>query len=197
MKEENFSPQESLRLIQTMIAKTRKDMGDNSSHFLLWGWITFIAFIGQFVLKNILVYKKHYLVWLLIIPAMVVSFYFGKKQRKAQKANTYVGDSMKYLWMGMGISFFVMSMIFSQTGWGNNIYPFFMLLYGLGTFLSGKFLQFTPLVIGGIAAWGLAIIATYFTYDYQMLFAAASILSSYIIPAYIMRLKNKPSYNIQ
>ena len=45
MQEENFSPQDSLKLIQTMIAKTRRDMGDNRNQFLLWGWITFTAFI--------------------------------------------------------------------------------------------------------------------------------------------------------
>ncbi|MEI9958066.1 MAG: hypothetical protein WDM90_17580 [Ferruginibacter sp.] len=49
MQEENFSPQESLQLIQSMIAKTKRDMSDNSIHFLLWGWVTFVACIGQFI----------------------------------------------------------------------------------------------------------------------------------------------------
>jgi hypothetical protein len=190
MPEEHFSPEESLKLIQTMIVKTRKDLGDNSIHFLLWGWITFIAFTGQFILKHLCMYEKHYLIWLLVIPGMIAAGYLGMKQKKIQKVDTYIGDSMKYLWMGMGISFFVLSMIFSRMGWENNIYPFFMLLYGLGTFISGKFLQFTPFVAGGIAAWLLAVVATYFEYDYQMLFAAAAILFSYIIPAYLLRRKN-------
>ena len=189
MQEENFSPQDSLKLIQTMIAKTRRDMGDNSNQFLLWGWITFTAFIGQFILKNVFSYEKHYLVWLVIFPTVFISIYLGNKNRRLQKANTYLGDSMKYLWMGMGFSFFVLTVILSRMGWGNSVFPFFILFYGLGTFISGKFLQFTPLVIGGITAWVLAVAATYFTYDYQMLVAAAAILSSYIIPAYLMRLK--------
>ena len=86
MAEENFSPEESLKLIQAMIAKTRKDFGDNSSYFLLWGWITFIAFTGQFVLKNILDYQKHYLVWWLIVPGIIISAYLGFKEQKTQKA---------------------------------------------------------------------------------------------------------------
>jgi hypothetical protein len=189
MQEENFSPQESFKLIQTMIAKTRRDMGDNRNQLLLWGWVTFCGFITQFILKHLLFFEKHYLVWLITIPTGIISIYMSKKQDHSQKVNTYVGDSMKYLWLAMGISFFVMSIIFSKTGWGNTIYPFFILLYGLGTFLSGKFLQFTPLVIGGIAAWVLAIVAVYFSYDYQMLVAAAAILLSYIIPAYLMQQK--------
>ena len=148
MQEENFSPQDSLQLIQSMIAKTRRDMGDNSSHFLLWGWVTFAACTGQFILKNILNYQKHYMVWLLIIPAMLFSAYLGFKEGKKREAKTYIGESMKYLWMGMGISYFVLSMILSKMGWNTNIFPFFILLYGLGTFISGKLLQFKPLVFG-------------------------------------------------
>jgi hypothetical protein len=195
MPTENFSPQESLKLIQNMIAKTRQDMGDNSKHFLLWGWITFVACMGQFVLKNVFDYEKHYLVWLLIIPGIVISIIMGIKDQRAQKANTYIGDSMKYLWMGMGISFFVLSMILSRLGWNGSIFPFFIMLYGLGTFVSGQFLQFKPLIFGGLAAWILAIASACFKNDYQMLFGAAAILVSYIIPAYMLRHKNKPSPN--
>lgn len=196
MDPENLSPQDSLSLIQNMIAKTRQDMGDNSSHFLLWGWITLVACVGQFVLKNVFQYEKHYLVWLLIIPGVIISTYLGIKDKKTQRVNTYIGESMKYLWMGMGISYFVLSMILSRMGWNTNVFPFFMLLYGLGTFVSGQFLQFKPLIWGGVAAWALAITSAYFNYDYQMLFGAAAILVSYIIPAYLLRYKNKSSHNI-
>jgi hypothetical protein len=191
MEQENFSPQESLQLIQSMIAKTRKDMGDNSIHFLLWGWTTFIACTGQFILKNVLNFDRHYLVWLLIIPATITAIYLGVKQGKKKEATTYIGESMKYLWTGMGISFFVLSMILTRMGWQTNIFPFFILLYGLGTFISGQFLRFKPLIIGGLIAWVLAIASAYFNYDYQMLFGAASILFSYIIPAYLLRSKDK------
>ena len=193
MEKENFSPQESLRLIQTMIEKTRQDMGNDTGYFLLWGWITLVACVGQFVLKNVFHYEKHYLVWLLIIPGIIISTYMGIKEQRTKKANTYIGESMKYLWMGMGISFFVLSFILGRLGWNNNVFPFFMLLYGLGTFVSGQFLQFKPLIFGGVAAWALAIVSGYFNYDYQMLFAAAAILVSYIIPAYMLRNKNNHS----
>ncbi len=196
MQEENISPQQSLELIQTMIAKTRKDMGDNSSHFLLWGWVSFATCAGQFFLKNILHYQKHYAVWLIIIPAAVISFFMGRREEKRRRATTYIGESMKYLWMGMGISYFVLSMILTRMGWNTNIFPFFILLYGLGTFISGKFLRFSPFVWGGLAAWALAIAATFFSYDYQMLFGAGAILISYIVPAYLLRSKNKTVYEV-
>ena len=84
-------------------------------------------------------------------------------------------------------------MILSKIGWDKQVFPFFIMLYGLGTFVSGSIIQFRPLVIGGIIAWALAIGSVYAEYDYQMLFGAAAILISYIIPAYMLRFKNKHS----
>ncbi|NOT51959.1 MAG: hypothetical protein HOP10_11865 [Chitinophagaceae bacterium] len=191
MTEEKFSPEQSLQLIQTMISKTKQDMSDNGIYFLVWGWLTFIACTGQFVLKHIVQYEKHYLVWLLVIVGVVFSISYGAREKKQQKARTYIGESMKYLWIGMGISYFVLSMILSRIGWDSSVFPFFILLYGLGTFVSGSILQFRPLQVGGMMAWALAIGAVYVEYDYQMLFGAAAILISYIIPAYMLRSKNK------
>lgn len=191
MSEEKFSPQESLQLIQSMISKTKQDMSNNSIYFLIWGWLTFFACIGQFVLKNIYHYEKHYLVWLVIIVGVVFTIYYSAKEEKTRKAKTYISDSMKYLWIGMGISYFVLSMIMSKIGWGTAVFPFFIMLYGLGTFVSGNFLQFRPLIIGGVLAWLFAIGAAFVEYDYQMLFGAASILISYIIPAYMLQRRNK------
>ena len=189
MTEEHFSPEQSLQLIRSMIDKTKEGMSDKSIYFLVWGWLTFLACTGQFILKHILQYEKHYLVWLLIIIGVLFSVYQGRKDGKISRAKTYVGDSIRFLWTGMGISYFVLSMILSRLGWDTAVFPFFIMLYGLGTFVSGSILRFRPLVAGGIMAWALAIGAVYVSYDYQMLFAAAAILTSYIIPAYLMRYK--------
>jgi hypothetical protein len=195
MAEENLSPEQSLHLIRSMISKTRQDMSDNSIYFLVWGWITFIACTGQFILKHIAGYEKHYQVWFLVIIGIVFSVWYGMKEDRSRKVKTYIGESMKYLWIGMGISYFVLSMILSKIGWGSAVFPFFIMLYGLGTFISGSLLHFRPLIAGGIIAWALAIGAAWFSYDYQILFGAAAILISYIIPAYMLRSRNKTVNN--
>jgi hypothetical protein len=191
MTDENFSPEKSLQLIQSMISKTKQNMSDNSIYFLVWGWLTFIACTGQFVLKHIYQYEKHYLVWLVTLIGIGFSIYQGRKDSKTIKAKTYVDESMKQLWAGMAISFFVLGMILTRLGWDTVVFPFFIMMYGLGTFISGNMIRFTPLIIGGLIAWALAIGATFVNYDYQMLFGAAAILISYIIPAHLLRRRNK------
>jgi hypothetical protein len=195
MPTEKFSPQESLQLIQSMIDKTKMQLSNNSRYFLIWGWLTFIACTGQFILKHLVHYEKHYQAWLVIVIGMVTSIYFSIRDGKKRKVKTYVGESMNNLWMGMGISFFVMSFIMSRSGWEDNVFPFFIMMYGLGTFVSGRFLQFKPLVAGGIAAWILAIVASFLSYDYQILMGALAILVSYIIPGHLLQsIKKKETY---
>lgn len=40
MRQEDFSPQDSLKVIQSMLEKTRQDFSNNDIYFLVWGWIT-------------------------------------------------------------------------------------------------------------------------------------------------------------
>ncbi|MBA2500912.1 MAG: hypothetical protein H0V30_14400 [Chitinophagaceae bacterium] len=189
--QDNLSPQQSLALIQSMIVKAKSDLNQNRIYFLLWGWITFTAILVQFFLKVAMNYPQHYLVWLITIPAVIITIFYAKKQQKEDHHRTYIGDSMGFLWMGIGISFFILVFIISNSiGW-LHAWPFMILMYGLGTFVSGKILQFRPLVVGGIINWVLACACTFFTYDYQILFAAAAILTSYIIPGHLLRNNNK------
>lgn len=191
MSEEKFSPQESLMLIQSMIDKTKKNISENGIYFLVWGWITFIAFTGQFILKHYYNYPYHYQVWYLIIIGILFSIFQSIRDGKKVRVKSYVSESIKYLWIGMAIAYFVLSMILTKIGWDTSIYPFFIMLYGLGTFISGSIIKFRPLVIGGLVAFALAIGAAWAAYDYQMLFGAAAILISYIIPAYILRARKQ------
>lgn len=186
---EEFSPKDSLQLIQSMIDKTRQDISDNGIYFLVWGWLTFLACSAQFILKHIYEYPRHYMVWLVVIIGVVFSIYQGTREEKKSKVKTYVGESIKFLWIGMGLAYFVLSMILTRIGWDQPVFPFFIMLYGLGAFVAGNIIQFRPLVVGGSLALVLAVVSAWASYDYQMLFGAAAILVSYIIPAYILRAK--------
>lgn len=190
MQEENFSPQQSLQLIQSMISKAKANFSENRFYFLLWGWVAFSCIMGQFILKVLVNYRHHYIVWAATIVAAIITMVHASRYNRTMP-RTYVGDSMSHLWTGMGISFFVLTVIITQAngGW-NYAYPFFIMMYGLGTFVSGRMLQFTPLIIGGIINWFLAIVCAFLDFDYQLLVAAAAILCSYIIPGHLIKTEN-------
>ena len=56
---ESFSPEQSLRVIQSMIDKTKNSISDKSFYFLLWGWLVFIGALLQFTLKVIVRTEAH------------------------------------------------------------------------------------------------------------------------------------------
>lgn len=188
MQEEIFSAEEGLQVIRSMINKTKENMGDNSIYFLMWGWLVLIACLLQYFLLVIIKYRYHYLAWSIIIVGIVFSILYTAKQKKQATVKTYIGDSMSILWTGMSFSFMAIAFIFAATGW-EHAYPIYILLYATGTFVSGGFIKFRPLQVGGAACWILAIAAAYASYQNQILLTAASILVSYIIPGYL--LKNK------
>ena len=184
---EQFSPQQSLQLIQAMIDKTKSNMGANRFYFLLWGWTILGAILLQYFLKVVVEYKHHYLVWLVTFVTWTITILRNKRDDKRRGVKTYIGESIGYLWMGVGISFFIMSIIISVSiGW-LHAWPFMILMYGLGTFISGKILQFQPMVIGGILNWVIAAGCAFVPYNYQLLLAAVAVITSYLIPAYLIK----------
>ena len=191
--EKNFSPQDSVRLIQLMIEKTKTDLSESSFDFLLWGWLAFLGMLGEYILKVVFNYPHHEIVWLIMFVCIPISIIYHKRRASA-RTRTYIGDSMTYLWTGLGICFFILVILFANIkgGW-LFCYPFFILLYGLGTFVSGMLLKFRPLIIGGIINWILAMIAVKFDFDNQMLFGAAALLISYIIPGHLLSAKKTVS----
>lgn len=192
MTPEQFSPEDSLALIHSMIRRTRSRLSANRFYFLFWGWVVFGALLAQFVLKVLLRVNWHYQVWWVIVPAVLVTLLYARRHR-AQDARTYVGESMGHLWMGIGICFFVLSFLVNSIPQGYKyLFPFYVMFYGLGTFISGRLLQFRPLVIGGLLNWLLAIACTFVSYDYQMVLTAVAILTSYIIPGYLLNDKDAP-----
>jgi len=190
MNEENLSPQQSLELIQSMIDKAKNTVADDSFYFLLWGWLVFAASIIQYVLKVIVHSPYHYLAWTLMIVGIVVSIFYGASQSKKRKVKTYVEELLDYLWIGILISYILLGFIFARLGW-QNCYPIYMMMYATGSFVTGRALKFWPLVWGAIGSWILAMIATFTSYDINILLCSLAILVSYIIPGYLLRIKFK------
>lgn len=180
-----MSPQESLSIIRSMIDKTKHSLSDHSHYFLLWGYAVFLGCAIQFYLLQA-GDPHHYRAWWITAVAMVVQIVFIIRDSKRENVTTFVGEATGVLWTGLGFSFIVCAFIFGKIGF-RDAFPFYILLYAIGTFVSGHLLSFKPLFYGGIACFLLAAGAAYVSYEYQILITAFSILVSYIIPGHLLR----------
>jgi len=170
-----------------MIDRAKNSVVDKSFYFLLWGWLVFIGCILQFTLKVIVQTDLHPVAWNIMYIGFIVSFWYGRRERKRKIVKTYVDETLQNTWITVGISQTLVVFIFLRRGGWENCYTIFILLYSIGCFITGRTLKFPPLVWGAIICWGLAILSTFTTYDTNILICAAAILVSYIIPGYLLR----------
>lgn len=187
MNNENFSPEQSLQLINTMINDVKQGLKDNGFFFLLWGWLVFIAAITHFVLLKMEIEYAYYS-WTILMPlGGIVSAIYGFTQMKKQKkrAKTFVDRAMSYVWMAFGFSLIIILTSGVKLG-ADKVYPFILVLYGIGTFITGGIIKMKLLVVGGIICWILAVVAFYVTFDIQLLLLAASIAAAYIVPGHVL-----------
>lgn len=189
--DKDLSPIESLQLIQTMIKKTKGAVADDSFFYLLWGWLVFACCITEFVMKVYLNYPNHYIVWWLMPVGGVVSWIYGSRQAKQQQVKTFVSEAMEYVWIGLAMAFFTLIFINVGAGSWQTVFTYYILLYAIGTFVSGCLLHFRPLIIGGLSNFVISAVSIRYNFDYQLLFGAVAILTSYIIPGHLLRIRFK------
>jgi uncharacterized membrane protein len=171
-----------------MINRARNQFSENGHLYLVWGWVVLVCSVAEFVLIRFYNYQQHYLVWMLTWLAVIYQFFYLYKNRKKEKVKTYTGEIVSYVWI-VFVILMLLTIFINSSQLGNKagvINPFILALYGMPTFLSGKILQFSPLVMGGIGCWILAIISLYMPYDFQILFFGLSVIIAWIIPGYLL-----------
>lgn len=189
-QEKEFSPQESLDLIRTMINKTKDAVADSTFYFLFWGWLVFGCCVASYTLKLYFHSSNHFYVWWLMPVGGVVSWIYGAKQKKKERVKSFVDEALEYVWMGVAMAFFILVIvnILSGESW-KTAFTYYILMYAIGTFVTGSLIRFKPLVIGGLINFALAVVSIRFNYDDQLLIGALAVLISYIIPGHMLRAK--------
>jgi FtsH-binding integral membrane protein len=191
---EQFSPQQSLAVIQSMIETAKNQFSENGHLYLLWGWLVFICSVAQFILLSVFKYEYHYMVWMLTWLAFIYQTFYLIKQKKKEKVRTYTDSIIGFVWLVFVVMMFLFGFLFGRE-LGDNYYrmisPGFLALYGMPTFLSGILLRFRPLIIGGIGCWLLSILSLFIPYEFQLLLLSVAMIIAWIIPGYLLRAKYK------
>ena len=186
MEEKNITEQESLAIIQSMIDKSKQQLVDRSKYFFMWGFAVFgCALIQYFILKSNPDAKNTEMVWLLMPVLAVIHIIMNFSDRKKTKVLSYNTNAIGSLWLALGISFVVLTIVASKNK--IDMLPFLILFYGIGNFVSGRILQFNPSIYGGISCFILSILVTYVNGPETLLILALSVLLAYIIPAFILK----------
>jgi hypothetical protein len=189
---ENQEPSTSaqkLEFIEQMIKTAQGNISGGSFHFLLWGWVIAIANLGHYYLMSISSHAHPQIIWLICLPAALMSWSHGYRQRKKSTTRTYTDRISMWLWIAM----FPCLIIIIFFGYKTNfmINPLILLITGYATLQSGIIMKFKPLIIGGIIFWLASIAGFLSSYENQTLIAALAIVIGYLIPGYMLKAKHK------
>ncbi len=194
---EKFSAVESLALIESMINKAQNKYSENGTLYLLWGWVVFLCAVLHYGLLTFTQLGKFSSqVWLLTLFAMGYQLFYIAKQQKNAQVKNYADEIIGYVWIVFGVCMGLVTFIISQLGSWQLLYAFILLFYGMPTFLTGAIMRFTPLKVGGILCWLLAVCSVFVQSREIILLLIPAVLGAWIIPGYLLRAKFKNSIHV-
>lgn len=188
-KEKVLKPEESLQIIEKMIQRTKNNLHNTSFYFLLWGWVIVIANVGQIIIERFTDYTKPYIVWLIIIPAIIANTIYGIHHGKKAHVSTHLDRVNFMTWMAFLISYFLVLIFMKKLNY--NIIPIIFLLAGNATFLTGIIIKFRPLIFGGIVFWLGVIFYFIVPNDFTEFISPIIIIFGYLIPGYLLKSQNR------
>lgn len=204
--EKQLTEKESLDLIAMMISKARDSNHDTGWSAMMWGAI--IAVCSLVKLSEIhfgyqLPFDIYWLTLLAVVPQIIMSI----REKKQRKVKTYDDIYMDYLWLAFGISIFLLIFItnavfavwepvfdeYTKLTGHNPAFKFrefnasfFLLLYGIPTFVTGAACKFKPMLVGGIICWVCAILAVFTTIKIDLLLTAFAAVFAWLVPGIIL-----------
>lgn len=186
MKDKNLTNEESLAIITEMIGQAKRNVVTGGSfYFLLWGWVVALANLGHYLIARFNWYEHPYIVWLLMIPAMIATIIYSVRKDGKAKVISHYDRIYSHLWIAVFIA--IVILLFSMHRLDFNHNAVILLFSGLATYLSGFLLKFKPLIFGGVALGVASIVAFNVSVNDQYLVASIGLVLGYLIPGYSLK----------
>jgi hypothetical protein len=210
MEEKNMSHKESLELITTMINKAKQSFYDTGISAIMWGGV--IAFCSLEKLAELQFgYSLPFDIFMLTFVAVIPQIVLNIREQKVRTVKTHDEHYLDYVWVGFGISVFLMVFITnsiyahlepvirhyneigkSRTDWtdfqfGEYTISLYLLLYGIPTFITGAACKFKPMLWGAVICWISCIAALFTPIKIDLIMMAVSAIMAWLIPGIIMR----------
>jgi hypothetical protein len=204
-----MSEQESLALITQMINRAKEAYYSTGLDAIMWG--TVIAICSLVRLSEIhFGYRLPFDIYLLTVVAVIPQIFIVIKEKKEKKVKTYDDAFIGYLWLGFGISIFLLILIINNVfnEWGawtdkykdiggesspHSFYefvaPLFLMLYGMPTFVTGAACKFKPMLFGGIFCWVCSIAAIYTSIKVDLILTALAAIIAWLIPGILIKIE--------
>jgi len=193
---ESFNETQSLQVIKEMIQVSQKKLKNDGILFILWGWLMFYVSITGFLFKKFSVawHIQNLIGWsamIFLIAGLIFTIYYLIQKRK--KLKTYIGISLRYVWLAMLGSLILINLIQHNILHKTDFLlqqSIYMVVIGYAVITTGAILRHGLITIGGVAFALLALLASYSIAN-QFLIEAIAWLIAFVIPGHILYAKRR------
>ena len=187
-----LTEKESLALISSMMQNTKTNVRAQGHMYILWGVMVPLTALAHYFLIQFPMSFPPGMVWMFAMPLTgIIHGILVHRLTKSSRTITFLDEAMKYLWTAFILAIVVVIILMFAMG-PQSGQPFFLVLYGIGTFASGGILSIRSLTVGGIICFVLAAISGFVTADQQLLLLAAGTICGFLIPGILIQSnKNK------
>ena len=194
---DKFDESQSLQLIQEMLQVSQRKLKKDGVLLILWGWIMTLHYLVIYILgKTNPSYQVNrtfkYLVIGFVLFGFAFTLYYILKQRK--KVQTYIGVSLRYVWVSMFFSMVLVNLIQNNVLHEINFelqHPIFMIIIAFAIVVTGGVLRYKLIIIGGIIFALLGFVSSYLALSDQLLLEAIAWFIAFVIPGHILYSKRK------
>jgi hypothetical protein len=197
--ETKFTEQQSLALINEMIAQARKNLQKGSGNPMVFnGLVVSLVALANVALAFILPNpNQSFWIWSLMIPGAIASRIIANKVSNQSKVKTHIDAIIRSIWLGFTCSVGLLLALIFLLGFGRKLYdvfflitPCIILLTGLAEFITAKACRFKPYFVGAYIMWLgalLCVLVLWFTNEpviAQFFILAVCMIAGFVIPGY-------------
>ena len=198
----NFNHEESLALINEMICRARNNVQTERMYSVLfWGYTVAFLALTNFVLIHVLNNpNQSFLVWLVILPAWLVSYFIDRKIDRTALIKTHIDKIGDVVWKGFGIGTMVFLVIIYTVAFRLMdfelmllITPVYMTLIGVCEFATACIYRSKAWNWVAVLFWVGAISCAFLQTDWQFIILAACMILGFVVPGHLLNRQQKQS----
>jgi len=217
MTEENFSAEQSLKVINEMISKAKSNFHESGSSAILWGTVVAICGLVSFMEQQ---WRFHigFDIWLLIFVAIIPQVFIIIREKKKRSVKTYQQSATDNVWLVYAISIAAVllyqnivpvisdkllanegiQLVQKEIATGSmkdfhffilGISSVYLIIYAFPTIVTGLINKFKPMIWGAVFCYTFFIISLFTSFKYDMLLMGLAGVCNWLIPGLLLRKK--------
>lgn len=192
MTEDQFTPEQSFKLISSIINEAKVKFQENGVVYVVWGLlVAFAAFTQYYLIQIGRSEISYYPYFLMPLGGLFSWFYYARRGNKGQK-QSHLSKTVSASWIAIGVNVLILGFVFAMP-LGKSLIPMILILIGIGITISSVILQIKLLMFSGMLMNLIGLLGFLVGYEEQPLLMGIANLLCVFLPGLILmiRYKNK------